>query len=79
MFRTGLDYYELRRDILLEKEAQRAETARLLREAGIVRQSRVSRLMCRVLSGTGRLLVSLGRTLQQRYEAPSLTLEKQAS
>ena len=79
MFRTGLDHGELRRDIFLEKVEQQAETARLLREAGIERQSRVSWLMCRMLCGTGRLLVSLGRTLQQRYEVPSLTLEKQAS
>jgi hypothetical protein len=79
MFRMELDHGELRRDIFLEKVEQRAETARLLREAGIVRQSRVSWLMCRVLSGTGRLLLSLGRTLQQRYEIPSLTLEKQSS
>ena len=79
MFRLELDHGGLRRDIFLETAVQRAETARLLREAGIERQSRVSWLMCRVLSGTGRLLVSLGRTLQQRYEVPSLTLEKQAS
>jgi hypothetical protein len=49
---------------------RKAETRRLLLEAGIDRRGRLSRWTYRLVAGLGCLLVSLGRRLQRLEESP---------
>lgn len=48
---------------------RKAETRRLLCEAGIDQRGRVSRWMCRLLAGLGCLLVTVGERLQRLAES----------
>lgn len=50
---------------------RKAETKRVLREAGLVQQSRLPRHFCLVLSRVGQWLVVVGRRLEQ-YATPQI-------
>jgi len=62
-------------DMRLEEELCQAETRRLLREAGIDRRGWLARPGCWLLCQVGRLLVALGRRLEQYGLHGSLKLD----
>ena len=62
-------------DMRLEEELRQAETRRLLREAGIDRRGWLARPGCWLLCQVGRLLVALGRRLEQYGLHGSLKLD----
>jgi hypothetical protein len=75
-----MSYFEFQQAEALKEmrviEAQRwAESCRLLRQADLVRPSRLTRLCCWLLSQLGRSLVAMGRRLEQYGLPPASALE----
>jgi hypothetical protein len=60
----------------VDEALRQAERARWLREAGIHRPGWLARQYHWRLCQLGRLLVSLGQSLQRRCPVPALTLEE---
>ena len=62
-------------DMKVEETLREAETRRMLRQSGIDRRGWLLRQGCWLLCGVGRLLVILGRRLQQYEASQSVSLE----
>jgi hypothetical protein len=63
-------------EMRVDEALRKAERERWLREAGVHRTGRLSRRYCWLLCQLGRLLVSLGKSLQRRYRVPIITMEE---
>lgn len=70
-----MDEYSWRKDYELNRLPEvmaLVKQHRLLREAGLVQRSWLSCHVCRTLWRLGRMLVSAGQRLEQRYASPAL-------